>query len=474
MTTSSNAISELITTLNSTPNSTPESSKVKTDLETRNTWGKDWTTYFDIQAKAIVFPESTEDVVRIVRWATKHRIGLVPSGGRTGLSGAAVAKNDEVVVSFDRMNKISDFDATEMTVDVQAGVITETLQKYAEEKNLYYPVDFAARGSSQMGGNIATNAGGIKVVRYGLTRDWVAGLQVVTGTGEVLNLNNGLVKNATGYDLRHLFIGSEGTLGFITSAKIKLTKKPPELKVLILATNQLDDIMKIFAAFKQGSQITAFEMFSDLALNFVTTSTGLPKPLSTETAHYYVLIEVECPNTEVEENIISLFEHCMNEGWITDGTMAQSEQQAKNFWRLREDISESLSSRSPYKNDIAVTISKVPAFLNELDGLLKKEYPTWEVVWFGHIGDGNLHINILRPQGVTKEDFVQSCQKVDRIIFATVQKYSGSISAEHGVGLTKKPFLNFTRSQAEIEILKGIKKVFDPHLIINPGKVFDC
>lgn len=201
--------------------------QIKTDEESLKYWGKDWTTYFDIKASAIVFPHSTAEVVALVKWARQNKIALIPSGGRTGLSGAAVATQGEVIVSFDQMNKVKEFNPVDQTVVIEPGVVTEALQEFAHSKNLFYPVDFAARGSSQMGGNIATNAGGIKVVRYGLTRDWVAGLTVVTGTGDVLELNNALVKNATGYDLRHLFIGSEGTLGFITEATIKLAAAPP-------------------------------------------------------------------------------------------------------------------------------------------------------------------------------------------------------------------------------------------------------
>jgi FAD/FMN-containing dehydrogenase len=190
-------------------------------------------------------------------------------------------------------------------------------------------------------------------------------------------------------------------------------------------------------------------------------------------ADFYVVCEVECSHESAEEKIMQVFESCMEKGWITDGVISQSEQQEKNFWRYREDISESLSPFSPYKNDISVTISKVPQFMEDLDKILTTAYPTWTVVWFGHIGDGNLHINILRPDGITKETFVQECRKVDEHVFQTIQKNQGSISAEHGVGLSKKSFLNYTRSNAEIEIMKGIKKVFDPDNIINPGKVID-
>jgi len=445
---------------------------IKTDSESLAYYGKDWTTYYDIKASAIVFPESTTDVVEIVKWARTHKIALVPSGGRTGLSGAACALNGEVVVSFEKMNQIKHFNEIDSTVQIDAGVITEELQNFAKTKNLYYPVDFAARGSSQMGGNIATNAGGIKVVRYGLTRDWVVGLKVVTGTGEVLELNNGLVKNATGLDLRHLFIGSEGILGFITEATIKLAPKPAELKVLVLALDQMSSVMKVYSEFKKNCQMQAYEMFSEKALAKVIASTGLPRPFET-VSDFYVVCEIETTTAESEERMMSVFESCLEKGYILDGVVSQSEQQAKTFWRYREDISESLAKYSPYKNDISVAISKVPDFMTDLDQVLNSAYPNWEVVWFGHIGDGNLHINILRPEGMTKEVFVQECRKVDKLVFDSVKKQNGSISAEHGVGLSKKSFLTYTRSQVEVDMMKGIKKVFDPDNIINPGKVFD-
>lgn len=444
--------------------------QIKTDEESLKYWGKDWTTYFDVKASAIVFPRSTENVVALVKWARKNKIALVPSGGRTGLSGSAVATQGEVVVSFDQMNKIKEFSAVDQTVVIEPGVVTETLQEFAHAKHLFYPVDFAATGSSQMGGNIATNAGGIKVVRYGLTREWIAGLKVVTGTGEVLELNNGLVKNATGYDLRHLMIGSEGTLGFIVEATVRLAPAPPPMKVLVMAVSGLDAVMKIFAEFKTKTPLVAFEMFSDKALRKVLENTGLPAPLET-VAPFYVLAEVETRNEQDEEHALSVFEKCLEESWVVDGVISQSDVQAATFWRYREDISESLAKYSPYKNDIAVTISKVPPFMEDLDKVLAQAYPTWEVVWFGHIGDGNLHINILRPAGMTKEEFVTECRKVDVLVFDAVKKYKGSISAEHGVGMTKKSFLTYTRSEAEIAIMRGIKKVFDPDGIMNPGKV---
>jgi FAD/FMN-containing dehydrogenase len=449
-----------------------EASQIKTDAESLNYFGKDWTTYFNVSASAIVFPSSTEQVAELVKWARKEKKALIPSGGRTGLSGGAVATKNEIVVSFEKMNKVIEWNPSEPSVTVQAGYITEELQNFARDKGYYYPVDFAARGSSHIGGNIATNAGGIKVLRYGLTRDWVSGLKVVTGTGEILDLNRGLIKNATGLDFRHLFIGSEGVLGFITEATMRLASPPPKLGVFLLAVAGLDSVMNVFSELKKQCTLTAFEMFSEKALKKVMESTGLTRPLGAE-APFYVVAEFESPSESEEARALSAFEKCVESEWVTDGLMAQSEAQAKTFWRYREDISESLAKYSPYKNDISVRISRVPNFLTDLDAILSKNYPSWEVIWFGHIGDGNLHINILRPDGMTKESFVQECRKVDQLVFEAIGNHHGAISAEHGVGLTKRDFLKYSRSLEEIRLMREFKKVFDPDGIINPGKLVD-
>lgn len=446
--------------------------QIKTDPESLSYYGKDWTTYFDIKASAIVFPTSTAQVQELVLWARKNKIALIPSGGRTGLSGGAVATKGEVVVSFEKMNHVLSFNESEPSLTVEAGVITEEIQNYARDRGFLYAVDFAARGSSHIGGNIATNAGGIKVLRYGLTRDWVLGLTVVTGAGEILELNKGLIKNATGLDLRQVFIGSEGVLGFITEATLKLMPAPPPQKVLFLAIANLKSVMPVFEELRKHVILTAFEMFSDQALVKVLQSTGLTSPLEAS-APYYVVAEFESRSEADDEKAMRAFETSVELGHVLDGNLSQNETQAKTFWRFREDISESLAKYSPYKNDISVRVSKVTEFLEELSLILQKAYPSWEVIWFGHLGDGNLHINILRPADMTKEAFVQECRKVDKIVFETVKKYQGAISAEHGVGLTKKDFLTYTRSAAEIELMKKMKTVFDPDHIINPGKVFD-
>tara|TARA_B100000749_G_scaffold280887_1_gene279891 strand:- start:134146 stop:135519 length:1374 start_codon:yes stop_codon:yes gene_type:complete len=446
------------------------SDRVLTDSESLDTYGRDWTKHLDVNATAIVFPKSTEEVQKLVLWANKNKVGLVPSGGRTGLSGAATAIQNEVVVSFEKMNNILEFDPVDQTVRCEAGVITETLQEYAKDKNLLYPVDFAARGSSQIGGNIATNAGGIKVIRYGLTRNWVTSLKVVTGTGEVLELNKNLVKNATGLDFRHLFIGSEGILGFITECTMKLTRPPKESQVFVLGVSELSSVMEIYKTYTQSREVLAFEMFTELALQYVLKSTDLQRPFDSPT-NYYVLIELEIENEGDSEQAMTLFEKCFENGWVEDGAVSQSPTQAKDFWRLREDISEATSAYEPYKNDVSVRVSKVPEFLQETDQILSTEYPNFDVVWFGHIGDGNLHINVLKPKELSTEQFMESCKTVNEHLFGMIKKFEGSVSAEHGVGVTKKPYLSLTKSPQEIGLMRNLKAIFDPNGIMNPGKV---
>jgi FAD/FMN-containing dehydrogenase len=448
-----------------------EPGKVLTDADSLETYGKDWTKQYAPAPSAIVFPKTTEQVQAIVRWANQHKIALVPSGGRTGLSAAAVAANGEVVVSFDYMNRIVEFNEYDRTVVCQPGVVTKQLQLFAEEKGLYYPVDFASSGSSQLGGNIGTNAGGIKVIRYGMTRNWVAGLKVVTGTGELLELNRDLIKNATGYDLRQLFIGAEGTLGFVVEATMRLERAPKNLTAMVLGTPDFDSIMPVLHAFQGKLDLTAFEFFSDRCLEKILGRGDVPAPFESRTP-FYALLEFEALNEDVANEALATFEHCVEQGWVLDGVMSQSQQQLENLWKLREYISETISHWTPYKNDISVTVGQVPAFLKDIDDIVSANYPDFDVLWYGHIGDGNLHLNILKPEALTKEDFFAKCAVVNKWVFEIVEKYNGSISAEHGVGMTKRDYLQYSRSAAEIAYMKAIKAVFDPNGIMNPGKIF--
>lgn len=445
--------------------------RLKTDPADLEHYGRDWTRRWTPAPLAIALPGDSDEAQAVVRWANRNGVALVPSGGRTGLSGGAVATNGELVLSLERMSRVLDFDAIDRTLTVQAGIALEAVHNAAREHGLAYPVDFAARGSCSIGGNIATNAGGIRVIRYGTTREWIAGLKVVTGNGELLDLNRGLVKNSSGYDLRHLFIGSEGTLGIVVEATLRLTDLPPPTNVMLLALPSFEVLMRVFAAFRERLQLEAFEFFTDVALKHVLAH-GAQKPFD-EAHPYYVVTEFAIGDEAREAAAMAAFEACMEQGWVSDGVISQSDAQAAQLWRLREDITESLARYKPYKNDVSVRISAMPAFLEETQALLGHEYPHFEVVWFGHIGDGNLHINVLKPDTTGDDEFVRQCEHVTKLLAASLQKHGGSISAEHGIGLVKKPYLGSTRSEAEIAMLRGIKRVLDPNGLMNPGKMFD-
>jgi glycolate oxidase subunit GlcD len=445
---------------------------VLTGADDLEKYGKDWTRQYKPAPGVIVLPKTIEEVQAIVRLANERGFSIVPSGGRTGLSGGAVARNGEAVVALDRMNAILDFNAADRQVTCEPGVITEQLQQFAEERGLFYPVDFASSGSSQLGGNVATNAGGIKVIRYGMTRRWIEGMKVVTGKGDLLDLNRGLTKNATGYDLRHLFIGSEGTLGIVVELTIALEKPPKDPTVLVLGVEDMASTMPVLEAFHSKLNLTAFEFFSDKALAHVMKEKNLQKPFESDCS-YYTLIEFEQLGEQDLETAMELFEHCLEEGWIVDGTISQNLTQAQNLWRLREDISETIAQFTPYKNDISVKVSAVPGFLKDVDQLVSQAYPDFEIIWFGHIGDGNVHLNILKPDALQPAEFFEKCGKVSDFVFEIVKKYGGSISAEHGVGLLKKPFLHYSRSAEEIAYMHAIKQAFDPNNVMNPGKLLD-
>lgn len=433
-------------------------------------YGTDRSRYKQPDPVAIVFPRSTAEVQALVLLANELGFALVPSGGRTGLSGGAIAFQQEVVVSFERMNKVLEVNTTDRSVRCQAGVITQQLQQVASDNQLLYPVDFASSGSSQIAGNIATNAGGIRVIAYGNTRNWVSGLEVVTGDGKVMQLNQGLAKNATGYDLRHLFIGSEGTLGFITEATMQLTEAPTDLTVLVLAVVDVSALMKVFDAFRLSCHLTAFECFSQRTVDLVCQHMHLEKPLEVD-APLYVLIEFDKHSEETAQSALDTFEHCVEQGYVNDGVMSQNTQQAKDLWRFREDISESINSYSPYKSDISVRISDIPTFVESLEKLISERYTEFESVWYGHIGDGNLHLNILKPEHMEVEAFFAACAELNPHIFALIKQLEGSISAEHGVGIVKRDYLHYSRSEDEIASMRAIKAVFDPRGVMNPGKI---
>jgi FAD/FMN-containing dehydrogenase len=442
------------------------------DIATFDSYGTDRTKVYTPNYDLLTFPRTTEEVAALVKYAYENDIKVVPSGGRTGYAGGAIAKDKELVISLSKMDQVIDFDPFFASLTVGGGMITQNAHKEAEERGFIFPVDFAATGSSHIAGNIATNAGGVRVVHYGLIRNWVLGMTVVTGKGEVLRFNGNILKNNTGYDLKHLFIGSEGTLGIITEVTLKLAKKSIDTSVILLAVPDYQSILNVFKETHNSVlPLLAFEFFSDLCADKVKQHLGLGDPFGAKSP-YYVLLEFEIAEEADNDKLYAFLESVTEQGLIDDGTVAQNSHQKQTFWKYREGISESLSIlHTVHKNDISLPLRNMEAFITDMESLLASKYPGFEIALFGHIGDGNLHLNILKPEKVSNEEFFTSCKKVDPDMFTLIQKHNGSISAEHGIGLLKKDFLSFSRSSEEITLMREIKKIFDPKGIMNPGKV---
>ena len=442
---------------------------VTTDPTELATYGRDWTKVYTPAPLALARPRTTEEVAAVLRACSEAGVAVVPSGGRTGLAGGAVAARGEVVLSLERMRRMDPVDILGGTVRVQAGAITAAVHAHCEPHGLTWPVDFASKGSSQVGGNISTNAGGVKVIRYGLTRQWVLGLQVVLMDGTVLEVGGALEKDNTGVDLRQLFIGSEGILGVITEATLKLAPLPRKLDVMVFAVEGLPGVLRLFREVRQsGLTLAAYEFFTQRCLDRLLRHRDLRTPFD-RPADHYVLIEVEDTEPDAVEAWVS---GIFDRGLAIDGVLAQGPRQAAELWALREGISESLSATGqPHKNDIALPVAALEAFCAELDTVLATRYPGWELCLFGHIGDGNLHVNIMKPDDLDKAEFLRLTKQADHDLFDLVRRHAGSISAEHGIGLLKRDFLGYRRSPDELRLMAALKRAFDPQGLLNPGKV---
>ena len=442
-----------------------------TDESDLATYGRDWTRAYAPAPLAVVRPRSTDEVARVVRICRAHKQPMVPSGGRTGLAGGAVAARGELVVSLDRMNRIDPIDVTGLTLRVDAGAVTEQVHQHCAAHGLTWPVDLASKGSSQVGGNLATNAGGVKVIRYGHARHWVLGLVVVTAAGEVLELGGALEKDNTGVDLRQLFIGSEGTLGFITEATLKLARLPARLEVALFALDGIDAGLRLFeSARRERFELSAYELFTEPCMVRFRAHRGFGPPFARPAAAY-VLLEAEAPDRAGFE---TWAHDALAAPGIEDGVVAQTPAQGRELWRLREGISEALGATGlPHKNDVALPVRALGAFCRELEAVFAASYPGWEICLFGHVGDGNLHINVMKPDALTREEFFRLTGAADHAVFQLVQRHRGSISAEHGIGLVKKDYLAYSRAPAEIALMRQLKALLDPDNLLNPGKILD-
>ena len=445
---------------------------LSSDEQDLATYGGDWTRVYEPAPLVIARPRSTAEVARVVARCRELRVPIVPSGGRTGLAGGAVARRGELVLSLERMRHIGEIDTLGMTVHVEAGAVNEAVQQACAPHRLLWPIDLASKGSSHVGGNLATNAGGVRVIRYGHARNWVLGLVVVTPAGEILEVGGAIEKDNTGLDLRQLYIGSEGTLGIITEATLKLARIPARLDVALFAVDTIEAGLRLFErARSAGLVLGAYELFTEACMQRLRAHRKFGPPFA-KPAACYVLVEVE--SADDGDAFAEWAAREQSSPGVVDGVLAQSTQHARQLWQLREGISEALGATGlPHKNDVALPIRELAAFCRELDAVFAAGYPGWEICVFGHVGDGNIHINVMKPDALERAEFFARTGEADHAVFALVERHGGSISAEHGIGLVKKDYLHYSRSPTELAVMKSVKQALDPDNLMNPGKIFD-
>jgi FAD/FMN-containing dehydrogenase len=437
----------------------------------------DWRGKWIGKAIAVVQPDATRDVAAIVRWCAERRVPIVPQGGNTGLSGAGTpdTSGNALVLSLARMSRVRETDTANNTMTVEAGCVLQTLQAHAREHNRLFPLSLSAQGSCMIGGNLSTNAGGVQVLRYGNARELCLGLEVVTPQGEIWDGLRGLRKDNTGYDLRDLYIGAEGTLGIITAATLKLCPVPTAQLTAWSAVKTLEDAVALLhhAQAALGAKLTAFEVQSDVCFDLLEEhDSQLRSPLAERTA-WAVLIEISDPHSEAaaREALESLLADAMEQNVITDAVIAQSLAQSAQFWKLREALGEAQSKAGKnIKHDISVPISTIPKFVEVTNAAITRAYPQARMIVFGHLGDGNLHYNVSPHTGERGDDFPQIESAVNRITHDAVAAVGGSLSAEHGLGVLRRAEAMRYKSPVELSLMRAIKTALDPLGIMNPGK----
>jgi FAD/FMN-containing dehydrogenase len=429
-------------------------------------------------ARLVLRPSSTAEVAEIVRLCAASRLPIVPQGGNTGLVGAAVPPEDggAVLLSLGRLNRVRAIDPVDFTITVEAGCVLADVQRAAEEVDRLFPLSLGAEGSCQIGGNLSTNAGGIAVLRYGNMRDLTLGLEVVLPDGRVWDGLRALRKDNTGYDLKHLFIGGEGTLGIITAATLKLFPRPREVETAFLALRRVEDAMALFARARKasGDQLTAFELIPRLGLEMAMRHTpGVADPLSAPSP-WYVLLEVSSSQSEsgLRAALEAFLAEAMGEGLVGDGVIALSGEQANALWRIREGMVEGQKHEGgSIKHDVSVPVSKVAEFIVKAIAAVEAKLPGIRPIAFGHVGDGNVHFNLSQPKGADTAVFLARWAEFNHIVHDLVQRFGGSISAEHGVGRLKRDELPRYKSALELELMRRIKHALDPDGLMNPDKV---
>ncbi len=430
-------------------------------------YGSDWTKTPG-KARVVTLPRTTEEVAFILKTCNELKIPVVPSGGRTGLAGGAVCQRNEVVLSLGRLRRMDPVDIATRKVRVQAGAVTEAVHEHCHHSGLTWPIDLAAKGTCQIGGNLSTNAGGLRVIKYGMARKWVSGVQAVTMAGEIIELNGDLEKNNTGLDLVQLLCGSEGTLAVITEATLKLVPLPKQAVTFFFAVENIDAALAVFeSARAKAFDILACEFFSAKCLGAVDHHLKKKSPLS-QGGNYYLLIDVE----KGEADLDPWLENILERGLVQDGLLAHTSEERKTVWGLREGITESLQIYAPLrKYDVCVPLRRMQEFLDMVRDEVAK-HPI-DLYLFGHLGDGSPHLNLVKPKDAEYPAYNEACTKFEGTLFQLLKKVGGSVSSEHGVGLLKKHWLSFSRTPAELRLFKEIKKAWDPNGLLNPGKMLD-
>ncbi|MBF0332995.1 MAG: FAD-binding oxidoreductase [Alphaproteobacteria bacterium] len=427
---------------------------------------------FHGRAALVALPASTAETAAVVALCAEHGVAIVPQGGNTGLVGGGVPfeHGGEIVLSMGRMNRVRAIDPANFTITVEAGCVLANVQAAAEEAGCLFPLSLAAEGSCQIGGNLSTNAGGVAVLRWGNARDLVLGLEVVLADGRVWNGLKGLRKDNTGYDLKHLFVGAEGTLGVITAAVLKLFPRPRDIETALVGVADLDHVLALFARARaaSGDALGAFELIPRIGLELAVAHVpGCHDPFAGPHAHY-VLIEATAPR-EALENLLS---QAIEDGLAVDAVIADSLERRRALWRLREAVPEAQKREgASIKHDVSVPVSMVPDFLRRATQAIEAALPGVRVVAFGHVGDGNIHFNLTQPVGAEPKAFLARWEEMNRIVHDIVAGMGGSFSAEHGVGRLKKGELVHYGDPVGLDLMRRIKAALDPQGIMNPGKV---
>ena len=438
----------------------------------------DWRKRATGRALAVIKPALTEEVAKIVKLCIAHKVPIVPQGGNTGLVLGSVPdqSGQAIVLSLTRMNRVRSVDLLNDTLTVEAGCLLQQIQELAHEHGRLFPLSLASEGSCTIGGNLSTNAGGTAVLRYGSMRDLTLGLEVVTPSGEIWNGLRSLRKDNTGYDLRHLLIGAEGTLGIITAAVLKLYAQPAAKLTALFALNSMNDALNLLELARQrcDASLTGFELMSEFCLQLVEQHfPDLSLPFSGRHPQY-VLMEIS--DSESESHAMAQLEAvaatAIEKGWAADVVIASSLSQSHKLWAMREHISMAQAAEGlNIKHDISLPVSCMVDFLIETDALLQRDFPGCRMVTFGHLGDGNLHYNVSAPVGEKYETFLQQQDAIHRCVHDNVHKYTGSISAEHGLGALKRDEIKRYKSETELAMMAAIKQALDPLNLMNPGKV---